>query len=166
MSDSSNICLSCGICCEGVIIGFVEVNKQELSAVQKVMTVEEANGAGFFLQPCKQFCDGCGIYEDRPKNCASYDCGLLKSVQTQQTPVAEALDIIAQAKKQIRAIESKLDFWPQALRADSFYYKAIEVKIQLEKLATPLTPSQNTLMIEMKQLDQLLGGKFEAGLFT
>ena len=66
MNDSSTICLSCGLCCNGTLIGFVQLNREEMSVLRELMEIENVNGKGIFLQPCNNYCDGCTIYSKRP----------------------------------------------------------------------------------------------------
>ena len=82
MSDSSNICLSCMLCCNGTTIGFVQLEENEITRVKKILEIEEVVGNGFILQPCKKLgCNGCTIYNDRPSQCVKFECKLLsKSV--------------------------------------------------------------------------------------
>jgi Fe-S-cluster containining protein len=46
----------------------------------------------------------CRIYADRPKRCATFDCGLLKRVQHNQTAAAAALKKIAAAKQRANEV--------------------------------------------------------------
>jgi len=58
-----------------------------------------------FAQPCGCF-DGklCRIYNDRPKRCRSFECGLLKRVQAGELDADAALKTIAQAKRQVEKV--------------------------------------------------------------
>ena len=109
MSDSSNICLPCGICCDGTLIGFVELENEEMPRLKKIMDIEEERDHCFFLQPCKKYCNGCTIYSERPKQCGKFECGLLKSVENKELEFDTALDIIAKAKQLRVSIEKKLE---------------------------------------------------------
>ena len=99
MSDSSNICLSCGLCCDGTLIGFVELSREEMPTLKKIMDIEDDNGHGFFLQPCNSFCNGCNVYSDRPKHCASFKCELLKSVEQKNLEFDLAVETISIVKQ-------------------------------------------------------------------
>ncbi len=105
MNDSTNICLSCGLCCEGTVIGFVQLDKEELPAIREIMDIEEERGNGFFLQPCAKYCDGCTIYAKRPKQCASFKCGLLKSVEQKELDLDSAIEIVNMVKQKTSIIE-------------------------------------------------------------
>lgn len=158
MNDSSSICLSCGLCCDGTIIGFVELDREELPAMRQLLDLEEANGDGFFLQPCKNFCDGCGIYSKRPKQCASFKCGLLKSVEQKELGFDSAIEMIQELKQKKNAIEEKLAIQDLDPQSQSFHFKMVELKkvLQKEKSKSSLPQKQLELLSELKEFDKML----------
>ncbi|WP_040414305.1 YkgJ family cysteine cluster protein [Cyclobacterium qasimii] len=99
MNDSLNICLSCGICCDGTLIGFVQLDPEEVPRVKEFMDIEDEKGNGFFLQPCKKFCDACTVYSKRPRQCASFECGLLKSVDQKELEFDSAVEMVKVVKQ-------------------------------------------------------------------
>ena len=133
MNVSSNICLSCGLCCDGTLIGFVELDSEELPILSGLMDLEDANDKGFFLQPCNNYCDGCAIYSQRPKQCSSFKCGLLKSVEQKELDFDNAIDTIIEVKHKKISIEKKIETLNIKLQAQSFYFKMIELKKLLHK---------------------------------
>jgi Fe-S-cluster containining protein len=163
ISNPSNICLSCGLCCDGTLIGFVEVDRAELPAVRKVMDLEEENSLGFFLQPCLKYCAGCTIYENRPKNCDNFNCGLLKSVQQEKIDFDEALKSIADVKQKKKSIEKLLKNVPFTFQSNSFYFKMFEVKKLLDKkkLAGILNKNEQALIDALYHLNKVLTDKFD-----
>ena len=162
MNDSTNICLSCGLCCEGTVIGFVQVGREELPLLRDVIDIENTNGDGFFLQSCKKYCDGCTIYSRRPKQCDKFECGLLKSFNQKEVNFDSALEIINVVKQKQNDIESKIALLPFDLQSQSFYFKMGEVKKLLQKNAPEVAFTQNQLDLleDIKQLDSLLASKF------
>lgn len=167
MSDSLNICLSCGICCDGTLIGFVQLDREELAGVKEIMEIEEGYGNGFFLQPCKNYCDGCSIYAQRPKQCNNFKCGLLNSVEQQELDFNLALEIINEVKQLKVAIEKKLALLPFELQSHSFHFKMAEVNKLLQTHQTESTQisQQVELLSDLKQLDVLLTTKFGVSLY-
>lgn len=162
MSDASNICLSCGICCDGTLIGFVQLDHEELPRLSKFMEFESANELGFFLQPCKKFCDGCTVYADRPKQCGIYKCELLKSCEAQETDFDSAVAVVKEVKQQKLSIDSQLAALQIELKSPSFFFKMVELKNLLEKkkAEAPLAQSYLALKSDLEQLDSLLLEKF------
>tara|TARA_B100000795_G_C22706814_1_gene401886 strand:- start:32 stop:190 length:159 start_codon:yes stop_codon:yes gene_type:complete len=49
MNDSSDICLSFGLCCDGTLIGFVQLESEEILAIREIMDIENVNGKDFFF---------------------------------------------------------------------------------------------------------------------
>jgi len=133
MSDPLNICLSCGLCCDGTLIGFVKLDSEELPGMREVMDIEDENGNGFFLQPCNSYCDGCTIYSKRPKQCASFKCELLKSFEQKELNFDSAIEIINVVKQKKIAIEKKVAILQIELQSQSFYFKMVELKKLLQK---------------------------------
>lgn len=162
MSDTSNICLSCGYCCDGTLIGFVELNHEELPKLRQIMEIEDSHGNGFFLQPCSNFCDGCTIYSNRPKQCDNFKCELLKAVEQKDLAFDSAIEIINIVKQKKIAIESKLALLPFEFKSRSFYFKIIELKKLLlkNKTQSKLPQSHLELLTDLNQLDSLLSDKF------
>lgn len=158
MNDSENICLSCGICCEGTVIGFVKLDRAELPVMRELMDVEGENDNAFFLQPCKNYCDGCTIYSERSKQCVSFKCELLKSVEQKELDFDLAIETIAFVKQKREIIEKKLAILQIELRSQSFYFKMVELKKVLQKIASKssLTKNHLELITDLEQLEGVL----------
>lgn len=167
MSDSLNICLPCGICCDGTLIGHVQLDKEELPALREIMEIEGENDNAFFLHPCKKFCNSCTIYSKRPKQCASFECGLLKSVEQKELSFDSALEIINTVKQKKVALEEKIETLQIELKSKSFHFKMAELKILLQKNKSESSLTQNhiDLMTDLEQLDNLLLQKFGVTLY-
>ncbi|UXP31963.1 YkgJ family cysteine cluster protein [Reichenbachiella agarivorans] len=163
MSESSNICLSCGCCCDGTLIGFVQLAREEVPALRNLLEIENTEGEGFFLQPCQNLgCDGCTIYTNRPTACADFDCGLLTSLNQKEIAYEEAIEVIAVVKQKKIAIEQMMEVLPFTLQSQSFYFKVLELKKLMRKDVTESTVTQDhpTFLAEVDQLDALLSEKF------
>ncbi len=163
MDDSLNICLPCGLCCDGTLIGHVQLDIEELPVLKELMDIEDENGNGFFLQPCNNYCEGCNIYSKRPKQCASFNCGLLKSIEQKDLDFDSALETINAVKQKKEIIEKKIVLLKIELTSKSFYFKIVELKKILKK-KTPessLTQSHIELLSDIEQIDNLLTTKFD-----
>jgi Fe-S-cluster containining protein len=167
MSDALNICLPCGFCCDGTLIGHVQLDREEIPVLSELMEIEDSNDNAFFLQPCKNSCDGCTIYSKRPKQCASFKCGLLKSVEQKELNFDSAIEIINVVKQKKIAIEKKLDLLPFELQSQSFHFKMAELKKVLREKKTESSSPQNHLELisDLEQLDALLSQKFGISLY-
>lgn len=166
MNDSSDFCLSCGLCCDGTLIGFVQLEREELPGLQELMDLEDVNGKGFFLQPCKNYCDGCSIYSHRPKQCGDFKCGFLKSFEQKELDFNSAIETVNAVKQQKNAIEKKLALLAIDLQSPSFYFKMVELKkfLQKKKAESTLTKKHLELLSDLKELDSLLLAKFGVSL--
>ena len=167
MSDSLNICLSCGFCCDGTVIGFVQLDQEEVATVRNLMPIEEEHGNGFFLQPCASFCDGCTIYSKRPRQCASFKCSLLESVEQKKLDFDKAVEIIQVIKEKKLLIEKKLESLNFELQSPSFYFKMLELKKLLDKSrsVSHLPIKHLELMSDLHQLDRLLSKNMGVSLY-
>jgi len=167
MSDSLNICLSCGLCCDGTLIGHVQLSNEELPTLRGIMDIEDENNNGFFLQPCNKYCGGCSIYSQRPKQCADFNCGLLKSVEQKELDFDSATAVIKKVKQKKNTIEKMLVTLNIELKSQSFYFKMIELKklLQQTNLESLLTQNHIELISELEQLDTLMSDKFNISLY-
>tara|TARA_B100000809_G_scaffold142735_1_gene140235 strand:- start:8171 stop:8674 length:504 start_codon:yes stop_codon:yes gene_type:complete len=167
MNDSVNICLPCGICCDGTLIGFVQLETEETASIKVLMDLEDTGDGGFFLQPCKKFCDGCTIYSKRPKQCGLFECGLLKSVEQKELDYDNAIDIISLVKQKRSAIETQIELLDFKLKSQSFHFKMAELKnvLKRKKAKTSLTKKHLELISDLEQLDTLLSEKFGVTLY-
>ena len=116
-SVAEKLCLTCGLCCNGVIFADVQLQRGDDAARLKTLGLQLSSLPGRadaqrvsardqrpflqkkFNQPCVAF-DGfrCRIYEDRPKYCHSFDCALLKSVNLGKVKPSDALGLIEKAR--------------------------------------------------------------------
>lgn len=167
MDDSLNICLSCGFCCDGTLIGFVELDSDETSILRELMDIQDTNGKGFFLQPCNNYCDGCTIYSKRPKQCTNFKCELLKTFEQKDLDFDLAIEIINVVKQKKINIEKNLEILKFELKSQSFSFKMIELKKLLQKSNFESSSMQNylELMSDIKQLDRLLLIRFGISLY-
>lgn len=164
MSDSSNLCLSCLLCCDGTLIGFVQLEQDEIPPLKGLLDIEkDSNGRGIFLHPCKNLCaDGCTIYEQRPQQCRAFNCGLLKSVEQKEIAFDSAVEVINTVKQKKNAIEKQLTLLQIKLKSPSFYFKMVELKKLLKRLPseTVETPNHQRLIADLEQLEKILPEKF------
>ncbi len=158
MNDPTNICLSCGLCCDGTLIGFVELDNEELPALRKLMDIEDENGNGFFLQPCSNFCDGCTIYANRPKQCGKFKCGLLTAVEQKELDFDLAIEMVAEVKQKKMALEKKMALLALDLQSPSFYFKMVELRKLLlnGKSESALSEKHLELLSDLHELDSLV----------
>ena len=101
-SAIAKICPACGLCCNGVLFGDVELQREDDAKLLTKLGVNlfRKGRKTAFTQPCDCLVNGlCRIYADRPKRCATFDCGLLKRVQRDEITAPAALKKITEAKR-------------------------------------------------------------------
>jgi Fe-S-cluster containining protein len=162
MNHALNICLPCGLCCDGTLIGFVQLDREEVPVMRPILKVEEANGNGVFLQPCINYCGGCGIYEKRPKQCAAYECQLLKSVEQNELAFDTAVEMINEVKELKSIVEKEIAELQLELLSPSFYFKMAELKTLLQNKRGELTLTAGHLKLreDLGRLEGLVGEYF------
>jgi hypothetical protein len=162
MDDSSNICLSCGLCCDGTLIGFVQLDQKEVPALREIMEIEEENNENIFLQPCDKYCNGCTIYSERPVNCIKFKCGLLKNLEQKKLTFDSAINTIELAKEKRGAIEEQITSLNLNLRSQSFYFKIVELNkiLQTPKFDSYLTAENHNIINNIRELEELIIEKF------
>lgn len=165
-NSDENICLACGLCCDGTFIGFVALEKEEMPKLKQLMEIEETHGNSFFLQPCSSYCNGCTIYKDRPTNCDKFNCGLLNSVTQKEITFEDALERIKEVKQRKDIILKQIALLQIEFKSPSFYFQMIELKKVLKKLqlTSLLTLEQEELVSNLFQLDSLLIKEFDVSL--
>jgi len=101
------LCPNCGLCCNGVLFADVELRKgDDPRQLAKLGLMPGKKGRRLaFAQPCACF-DGtlCRIYDQRPGRCRTFECGLLKRVQSGDLDASVALKFIGQAKRQVEKV--------------------------------------------------------------
>jgi uncharacterized protein len=98
---SSELCLSCGMCCDGTLFGRVEMSAEEAARLGKRVATAE----GQLVQPCRAL-EGlkCCVYADRPGVCRKFKCNVLLALESGEMPQWQA-----QAKvKHARLLEAEL----------------------------------------------------------
>jgi len=159
------LCSNCGLCCNGVLFADVELRKgddaQRLAELG--LSLGKKGHKKAFAQPCACF-DGtlCRIYNERPKRCRTFECGLLKRVQAGELDADAALKIIAQAKRQVEKVCKLLRHAgsdDERLVLSQRYRRAMSEPVDLSggKAATALP---GKLMTTYRDLMQTLQGGF------
>ena len=106
------LCPNCGLCCDSALFADVELRAgDDAKRLAKLgLTLEQKTKSKVaFAQPCACF-DGklCGIYQDRPKRCRLFECGLLKKVDAGELTAGAALKKISEAKRRAEKIRELL----------------------------------------------------------
>lgn len=103
----SRLCPACGLCCNGVLFGDVELQRGDDAKVLTKLGIDlfRKGRKTAFSQPCSCF-DGerCNIYAHRPEQCCAFECGLLKRVKAGRLTPGAALKTIAETRRNSAAV--------------------------------------------------------------
>ncbi len=106
------LCLNCGLCCNGVLFRDVELQPDENPATFKAagLAVEQLKTKTRFPQPCAALCadNRCRIYTQRPSRCREFECAQLQSVLTGSKDVSTALKTIGKARRLVEKVNRLL----------------------------------------------------------
>ena len=111
-SPASRLCISCGLCCRGIIFNRAALKPEERGLAMKHGLEYFSNGdEGFaFSLPCRLFREeGCPIYLERLSACKRYKCNLLKRVISGETALNEGLIIVSKTRSIMDSIEQISD---------------------------------------------------------
>jgi Fe-S-cluster containining protein len=116
-SAGEDICLGCGLCCDGTIFADVELRPtDEPSLLRKLglpvgtsRASRSPSRPAKFAQPCAalQGCH-CRIYQQRPTHCREFECVLLKSVKAGSANKSAALRVIRTARERADRVRQML----------------------------------------------------------
>ncbi|MCA1658500.1 MAG: YkgJ family cysteine cluster protein, partial [Verrucomicrobiaceae bacterium] len=100
-SESTSICIGCGLCCDGTLHGTTTVRPDDEAIVRaRGLVVKKEGNRRFFAQPCALFsCGSCSVYAQRPNVCRKYRCALLVRVEAGEIDPSAAREKIAIAKQ-------------------------------------------------------------------
>jgi uncharacterized protein len=110
----ANICLDCGLCCNGVIFADVKLQAGDKPRALKALGLSIARSlstgnAPRLTQPCAAFVQGrCRIYADRPACCRDFECLLLKNLKAGKVKLSQARATIANALKRAEKVRGLL----------------------------------------------------------
>lgn len=109
---TDTLCTHCGLCCDGTLLGDVELSGPAEAARLEVLGLKvdtDDADAELLALPCAGLrATRCTVYAHRPQCCRTFECRLLQEAQRGALTVDEALARIATAKGRIRQVETLL----------------------------------------------------------
>lgn len=110
VTDLSDICTACGLCCDGTLFDHAVLRPEDVAAATASgLTVREYAGKSGFSQPCRHLCGtSCGIYPDRPRVCRDYRCAMLKRVAKGEASAADLARQVAAVREAAASLQSEL----------------------------------------------------------
>ncbi|CAB4862561.1 unannotated protein [freshwater metagenome] len=108
---AEDVCLQCGMCCDGTLFPGATIDEAEISHVTSLsLTVRRRpTGEVEFEQPCPAFVGGCcSVYEHRPSVCHKYSCRLLPEYTSGRMGLDDCLDIVETMRGLVRWLEEAM----------------------------------------------------------
>jgi Fe-S-cluster containining protein len=109
--EATRLCLSCGLCCQGVLFSHVnlDVHETELTDRFDLPEYPDPDGQPAFRLPCKCYQeDRCSIYALRPRICRNYQCKLLQKLLRADISFEQSQEIIQTARRLVAQLREKL----------------------------------------------------------
>ena len=105
-----DICISCHMCCDGTLFGYVEVTPEEQARLGGGDDFSVVGGRLAMRQRCARLGqDGaCARYADRPAKCAAFRCKLLKKFRSGDVDADFARLVIDEARQMERRASAQL----------------------------------------------------------
>jgi hypothetical protein len=108
----SELCLACGLCCNGVLFRDVQLRPgdNEGALLSIGAPVWRSKTRASLPQPCAALCpdNQCRIYADRPRRCREFECALLKRVLARTVSTDRALRTIRSARQRAEKVRQLL----------------------------------------------------------
>jgi Fe-S-cluster containining protein len=170
-SVAKQLCLNCGLCCNGVLFKDVELqpgdDAKKLATLGLPLTHPKSpirNPKTKFPQPCAALCadNRCRIYADRPVRCRDFECALFKSVANGETELPAALRTIRktiQRAGRVRELLAALGDTDESL-ALSLRFKRARRRIESANVDETTAETYADLTMAVHELNLLLAQKF------
>lgn len=161
-NPAEKLCLSCGLCCNGVIFADVQLQRGDYAAKLRALGVLKRH-ATKFPQPCTMH-DGCrcSIYTDRPSYCRQFECLLLKNTLEERVTETAALRVIQGARKKAARVQELLQKLgdTNASIALSKRFQAMRRKMESGSAAPEQIEIFGLLTVAVHELNVILSEQF------
>lgn len=106
MDTGEQLCLACGLCCDGSLFDNVQLAADEDALKLKALGLplkrsRARRPVDFFTQPCRALgkdC-ACAVYSKRPRQCRSFECQVFKDLWDGKVSLDAALRTVKQGKR-------------------------------------------------------------------
>ncbi len=124
-TNNKNICVNCGLCCDGTLFPYANINESEnIDPTFAFKTFDNDGKRGFKLGCCYLKDKKCTIYDKRPYSiCSSFQCEQLKLFIANKISYDEAMKIINSTILLKESIDKSLLINFPNIKAQSLYEK-------------------------------------------
>jgi uncharacterized protein len=172
-SLAEKLCLTCGLCCNGVIFADVQLQSADDHARLRALGLVTAPATGKkskaptakMKQPCGAFGDCCGVYEHRPKYCREFECLLLQTALAGNIAEPAAQRIIRTARRRadrVRKLLRELGDTREKL-ALSKRFRRVQKRMETHPFEREAADTFGELTLAVHDLNCLLSDAFYPG---
>ncbi len=115
MTSGEQLCLACGLCCDGALFDHVQLGRGDDAKALKalglpVLVARTKTPVARFRQPCSALCADrmCRLYRDRPSQCRDFECGVFKDAQAGRIEFPVALRWVKQMRRRVEKVRRLL----------------------------------------------------------
>lgn len=115
MSSLSDLCVSCGLCCDGSLFRYVRLASGEAERLSRAgCEVERRRDGSLALRlGCARLEDlRCALYLDRPEGCRAFVCRLGAALEAGSLSLAQAKELAREARARVAEVERALPECP------------------------------------------------------
>ncbi|MCE7992562.1 MAG: YkgJ family cysteine cluster protein [Roseivirga sp.] len=162
-TSSSDLCLKCGICCDGTAFGQAVLENKDLNTATQQISLLDKEGKRILKLPCQALSDcSCTIYANRPKVCATYECILLKQYINGKVTESIAHQTIHRVKSIREEIETQLKETGNENQKEDIHARMRDFERDLLTRMPPVEYRQlhGPLLLKYKVLQKLLIDRF------
>jgi hypothetical protein len=159
------LCLSCGLCCNGVLFRDVELrpNDDAVRLKEVGLQIKTTAKKKCFTQPCAALnqCQ-CRVYPDRPRMCREFECLLLKQAAAGIVEIEAALRLIRKTLKKadgIRALFQDLGCQDET-GSFSRRFRQIQRRMESTEITEDQADSYARLTLAVHELNMMLRQSF------
>lgn len=106
MDSLEQLCLACGLCCDGTLFDGVQLEPGDDPEKLKTLGLPVKTSRGQapvtrFPQPCAALCGDrtCRLYVDRPKQCRTFECRVFKDARAGRIEFAAAMKLVTKTRR-------------------------------------------------------------------
>ena len=169
MDSGENLCLACGLCCDGSLFDNVRFGPDEAANELKALGLPvKASRARvpvpFVSQPCAALCAdrACRIYANRPGQCRTFECGVFREMQADRISFDSAMGLVQQAQRKAgkaRRLLRKLGDHEETLSLGKRFRRA-QRRVESGSVDSSAADTFSKLGLAMHQFDLLAHKKF------
>lgn len=118
MDPLEQLCLACGLCCDGTLFDGVQLEAGDDADKLKTLGLPVKASRGKspvtrFPQPCSALCRDrtCRLYVDRPKQCRTFECKVFKDARAGRMEFPAAMQLVTKTRRhadKVRRLLAKL----------------------------------------------------------